>query len=506
MTNLKFHKETWFYKPLLAALFLGISRLPLHLGFLVFFGLIPLFSFFDDHPSIGNLIKAGMVFGISYTFIALHWVALVTVPGLFGLFILFSLYFFLLFLVLSFGWNHLHHFRFFFVIITWVAFEYIQTFGEFRFPWFNLGYSLAEYLPLIQLADLGGIYLLSGCIALVNSVVYGWREKPLIAGVVTVCILAGWMGYGAWRLHTLPVKTTTAQVGIVQGSIPQEKKWDDEYRDWQLDIYSKLSRELAEDGAKLVILPESAIPGYVFRRPYLRHYVTSLSKDLNVDIFTGFPHYTRRLNSSDNPYLFYNSCTRIDTNGHFYPLYYKNILVPFGERMPLLSIFPFLWNFQLGQANFEYGDTLAFYQFGEYRYSPEICFEVAFPAHTRHMTQQGIDFIVNITNDAWFKRSAGTYQHAMMARIRAVETRRQLYRAANSGISMVISPKGEILRRTKLFDRTTLMHPVQQCPVNSPFTKFGYWFAFACAVASGILLGVAVVMCKIKKGGETQKA
>jgi apolipoprotein N-acyltransferase len=173
--------------------------------------------------------------------------------------------------------------------------------------------------------------------------------------------------------------------------------------------------------------------------------------------------------------------------------------------MPLMDTFPFLWNLHLGQANFEYGDSLQFYQCGPYRYSPQICFEVAFPSHTQRMAARGIDFVLNLTNDAWFHRSVGTYQHAMMAKIRAVEIRRQIYRAANTGISLIVDPVGRIQKKTALFERTTLMHPVILCPINSFFTKSGYKLPLACVAVAGMIWLMAVGKILKKKRGVEKK-
>jgi apolipoprotein N-acyltransferase len=497
--------QGWLYWPFFSALLIGLSRLPLHTGFLVFGGVIPLFKLFELQPRKWRLVGSAAIFSVTYTLTALHWVGLVTLPGLFGMMLLFTVYYYILFGVMQQVWHQVPRLRFLFVPLAWISFEYLQTLGEFRFPWFNLGYSLVEYLSLIQLADIGGVYLLSGCVIAMSCVVYSLRKRIVTAGIAIVCILTLWMGYGYLRIYTLPTTTTDDMVAVAQGCIEQERKWDEDYKDTQLNIYRDLTRHAAEEGAKLVVWPESAVPEYVMRRARYRHYLTNQTSRLGIDIFTGFPHYEHAAQPSPSRYLFYNSCTRVDSLGTFYPLYYKNILVPVGERMPLMETFPFLWNLHLGQANFEYGDSLQFYQCGPYRYSPQICFEVAFPSHTQRMAARGVDFVLNLTNDAWFHRSVGTYQHAMMAKIRAVEIRRQIYRAANTGISLIVDPVGRIQKKTALFERTTLMHPVILCPINSFFTKSGYKLPLACVAVAGMIWLMAVGKILKKKRGVEKK-
>ena len=109
------------------------------------------------------------------------------------------------------------------------------------------------------------------------------------------------------------------------------------------------------------------------------------------------------------------------------------------------------------------------------------------------MAMEGVDFIVNITNDAWFKRSAGTYQHAIMTKFRAVETRKMIYRAANTGYSLIVSPTGEYLESSKLFEKTILTAEIIKCNSNSFFTKYLFWFPVVFVVGAGIILIVSLI-------------
>ena len=147
----------------------------------------------------------------------------------------------------------------------------------------------------------------------------------------------------------------------------------------------------------------------------------------------------------------------------------------------------------MGQANWEYGEKLGYYSVNGYKFSPLICFEIAFPQLTTEMAKNDVDFIVNITNDAWFHRSAGTYQHVAMTKFRAVETRKQIYRAANTGYSVIVSPTGEFLKQTKLFEKITINNTLYIYENNSYFTKYFFWFPFVFVVGAGILLVNSVI-------------
>jgi apolipoprotein N-acyltransferase len=496
-----FVRSSVFYKPTLAAFLLALSRLPLHLGFLVFFGMMPLFSFFDEKPSIKQIIKAAITFGVIYGLVCLHWISLVTLPGFFGMLILFGLYFSILFYLISSIWKLNPKIKYLAFICFWLSFEYLQNFGEFSFPWFNVAYSLGDYLPFIQPADIGGIYLLSALIILVNILIYELRNnyKRNLITLITVIII--WAGYGFIRLQTMKLVKTDTKISIVQVSIPQDKKWEQAYLDTTLKYYEDYTILAAEQGSSLIIWPESATPMYLLRQAKYKRWILDQTRTLKKDIFTGFPHYKYLAPDNSRKYKFYNAATRFDKNGKIYPPYYKNVLVPFGERIPLLNVFPFLWNIHLGQANWEYGEKQEFYDIEGNTYSPLICFEIAFEFLTTRMAKESVDFIVNITNDAWFKRSVGTYQHAIMTKFRAVETRKMIYRAANTGYSLIVSPTGEFLEKSKLFEKTILTSEIIKCNSNSFFTKYLFWFPVVFVVGAGLIL----IVCLLFRRRLTQK-
>ncbi len=489
-------KSPYFYLPALSALLLSLSRLPINLGFLVFVAFIPLISILEKPANIKQLILAGFSFATVYNIVCLHWLTLVTLGGYMGMFLLFTLYFFLLFFLINRSCRKFNiHLTF---PIFWLGFEYVQTLGEFRFPWFNAGYSLADYNTLLQPAELGGVYFISLIILVINIVIHIYKKRKPKGLIILGVIFILWFSYGIIRLKTLNLEETSKNIALVQVSVPQDKKWNKAYRDTTLAFYKKFTLSAAKN-AELVVWPESAMPDYVLAksRSYVRNYIKRLNAEADVDIFTGFPYYVI---DADHPmkYRFYNSCTLFQKNGTTHDPYFKNILVPFGERMPFLEIFPFLWNIQLGQANFEFGSELAFYNYDELTYSPQICFEIAFPELTRRMAAKS-DFIVNLTNDAWFNKSAGTYQHSMMTRLRAIETRTQIFRAANTGYSMIVSPSGEIMKKTKLFEQTVISDKVILHKNKSIFTKYLFWFPLVSVGLSILIIFFMIIGGKQKK-------
>ncbi len=498
-------KNKIYLFPALSGTFLGLSRLPIHLGFLVFFAFIPLFYFFAEQRKKKEILIASAVFASAYTIVSLHWISLVTFPGYLGTFALFTFYFYIVFQLYYFIKKQNPKFDYLAFILVWMSFEYLQNFGEFSFPWFNLGYSLADYLPLLQPLELGGLALLSLLILVVNILLFKLRTnfKRNITIISVIIIL--WSAYGIIRLKTINIIKTNFNASIVQVSISQDKKWEELYRDSTLTLYETFSYKAAKENTDLIIWPESSTPVYLLRQPKYRKWILDLSGELETDIFTGFPHYKYMGEDYPNKFKFYNSATLFKKNRKVNTPYYKNILVPFGERIPFLKYFPFLWNIHLGQANWEYGEKLEYYTVNDYKFSPLICFEIAFPLLTTEMAKNDIDFIVNITNDAWFHRSAGTYQHASMTKFRAIETRKQIYRAANTGYSIIVSPTGEVLKQTKLFEKDTINNPLYIYENNSYFTKYFFWFPIVFVVCAGILFVYSIIKCLLNRKRKLQK-
>ncbi|MFO7895941.1 MAG: apolipoprotein N-acyltransferase [Candidatus Cloacimonadales bacterium] len=483
----------------LAGLFLALSRLDWQLGFLAFFSFIPLFLLFRQVHKTRALILSALTFSTTYTLLALHWISLVTIGGFLGLFVLFGVYFSLLFAAINLVRKYAPKYTNLALITFWMIFEYLQNFTEFRFPWFNLGYSLAEYETLIQVADLGGVYLVSILTLLASYLLFRvlFISKKSIFFLLGLALL--WWGYGYYRMQTISLETSTENISLVQASIPQTAKWDPAAADSTLADYQRLTAEAAAQNPALIIWPESALPDYLLQRnSKFSRFLRKQTAQHQIDIFSGVPRYQFAPPEHSEKYQFFNSATLFHPDGSFAEPYDKMFLVPFGERIPFLDIFPILWNIQLGQANFSYGEKPHYYQLGSYTYSPLICFEIAFPYLTRQIMQQPVDFVVNLTNDAWFKRSVGTYQHAMLTKFRAVEIRRTIFRAANTGYSLVVDPLGKISASTKLFAKTTLTHPIIISQEISFFTKYFTLFPLACTVLALYII-IMVIYGRIKK-------
>lgn len=374
--------------------------------------------------------------------------------------------------------------------VLWVAGELIRSYLLTGFPWANLGYSQYRTLPLIQISDLTGVYGVSFLVAFANVVLYRiWismrRKKryPVIELLLLLALLAGTVGYGLDALNRVE-KGPVQRVLMVQGNIPQDVKWDPAFQESTVAAYERLTRKGCRSEGTLVVWPESALPFYLQGEPRYAERVKSLAAELKSCLVTGSPAFEK-----DGEFVRYlNSAFLISPAGAVVGRSDKLHLVPFGEYVPLASLFPFVNKMVAGIGDFSPGKGAVPLQTTTGKIGVLVCFEGIFPEVARAYVRQGAGMLVNITNDAWFGRSSAPYQHLSMTVFRAVENRVPLVRAANTGISAVIDTKGHIRGMTPLFEEATLSAEVRPGSGRTFYNRFGDLFALSC-------LGVGIVLC-----------
>lgn len=489
---------------LISAVLIGLSRLPLYTGWLVFFALLPMLYYFEKGKSVWKeLVRDSFVYSAVSLTIWMHWITGVTASGFAGMILFYTIYYFLTFLTLQTIWQKLYKLRFIGFVAVFLSVEHLQNFTEFRFPWINIGYSLADYTVLLQAADIGGVTLLSLFILLITVFLYQvlLREWKYLIWIGVILLV--WTGYGIWCMKTISLTEEDAKISVMQPSIPQDEKWEASHFDAIYDRYVTLTRKAAEDSTKLLIWPEAAIPAHILRQPEFLPLVQNLCNQYNLEIFTGFPDVLTAPADYPGISYYYNAATLFRPYRPYEEPYYKIILVPVAERMLYLDKFPILWKLQFGQANWEFGTEYRYYQSGNAVFSPQICFEIAFAELTRRMAFRNlgestgtkpdkIDFLVNITNDAWFGRSAGPWIHGMLTKFRAVENRIQIYRSANTGISMVVDPLGRIIRSTNLFEVTLIKAPLYRS-AKIPLYYYLHNWTLSAVIAALLMLAAALL-------------
>ncbi len=341
--------------------------------------------------------------------------------------------------------------------ILWIAFEFLRGILLTGFPWALIGYSQHDNLNLIQSADLLGVYGISGLIIFANCLLSNllravyFLDKTLVPRRAVIIFLllfvANW-GYGVWcfdqDIDRVDVPVT---VGLVQGNIDQSMKWNPENQLSTIQNYLSLSEKAIEEGSQLIIWPESATPFYLQDPSPLSQSVRQVVVQNNQYLLTGSPAY--EYESDDIRYL--NSAFLLSPEGEFIGRSDKVHLVPFGEYVPLSNLLPFVNKLVVGIGDFSPG-SIEPIRMPYGKIGVLVCYEGIFPELARQYVKAGSGLLINVTNDAWFGRSSAPYQHLAMTRFRAIENRRWLVRAANTGVSAIIAPSGEILSAASIFE------------------------------------------------------
>ena len=382
----------------------------------------------------------------------------------------------------------------------WVSLEYTRAHAFSGLPWGLLGYSQFQWLSLIQVANITAVYGVSFLIVLVNVSLFLLfrglftdtpRKLPWIPLASTAtAVLGAWL-YGLGQLHLPPSDNLT--VGVVQANIDQARKWDTAYRAETLKRYRRLT-ETVSPQSELILWPEAATPFLFEQEPDYRALVTGMAKHAEVPLVFGSP--TLRRQSDGTPYLL-NSAYLLSSSGEVSGRYDKQHLVPFGEYIPLQRLLFFLDKLVVGIGDFQPGPgpTLLNFERGsdgrQTRFGVAICFEVIFPDLVRRLALEGANFLVTITNDAWFGNTVAPHQHFGMVVFRAVENRMAFARAANTGVSGLIDPTGRILTATPVFAEHAIIGSISLGAPSTVYTRFGDVFAWACVIMALFLLSFA---------------
>jgi apolipoprotein N-acyltransferase len=385
-----------------------------------------------------------------------------------------------------------------FVPLLWVALEYLRSFLLTGFPWANLSYSQYLNLPFIQMADITGAYGLSFVIALVNAtlylVVHQWSKKafPFKEVIITAIILLGFLIYGYFKMGIIDRQMTRnppLRIGLVQGNIDQFTKWDKSFQVETLKIYEKLSFRVAEAKPDLIIWPETATPFFFQDAKEYQPLVLDIPKKTNAFLLFGTPSYRIQKGEVDH----YNSAYLVSPSGELIGKYDKIHLVPFGEYVPMQNLLFFIGSLGEGIGDFKSGKEIFNFSLPQGKFGVLICFEIIFPDLCRRFVKRGANFLVTITNDAWFGKTSAPYQHFSIATFRAVENRVFVARAANTGITGFIDPRGRILKQGGIFTEEAINGTIRLSSQKTFYTLYGDIFAWVCSALSILLLAYALL-------------
>ncbi len=458
--------------------------------------------------SIGFVALTSWLIGITFFTIKLSWLGYATNVGWILLSFYLSLYFLIFGVACFYIQTNLKQPLALVAPFIWVSLEYVRGFLLTGFPWFYLGHTQYSYLPIIQIADITGVYGVSFAIVMANACfaqgfIRWWMGKSghFLFAIAFVLLLFP-LSYGVFRLAGLSY-LEGPRLCMVQGNIHQDLKMDPnpEQRKKNFQKYLEMSREIKPASVDMVVWPETAAPGLVNLHPrlcldidrFVQSSLSELANELQTYLLVG--GVAIELGNTFRDSTFHNSAFLYGPDGKLLDRYDKLHLVPFGEYTPLRGIFPFLRYMVPYEIDFSPGKRwelleLKGKELGTFKFATLICYEDTIPTLARHFVKNGANFLINITNDGWFCDSPELDQHLAIMVFRAVENRVGVARAANTGISAFVAPTGDIYSLVTKDGKKREVDGVLQGTVliaqggPSFYTKYGDLFSQLCLVVS----------------------
>lgn len=375
----------------------------------------------------------------------------------------------------------------------WVVAEWVLSLGELSFSWGKTAVGQASFLPMVETASLFGSYFIAFIVAASAGYLGMWlitAEKKLlcVAGGILACNLV----CGTVLLYAQPQTENKQDIAIIQGCITSGDKWRPDYYEYIVETYVELCNEAADSGAEILFLPESPIPRYSTEDCELLYPLKQVAQEKQVTILTG-----ALITANDN---YYNSIVAIYPDGTVSERYDKRHPVPFGEFIPygdlLVNIIPALGNLNMAEM-LTAGTESTLIEAGSYTFAPLVCFDSIFSSFTREAVSDGADIIFVATNDSWYKSTRGVYEHKNFSVLRAIETGRYVIRAANTGISCIIDPRGNTVADTEPMVQDVLYGQAYSCRTVTLYTVIGDAFLYLCIIS--VAAFSAYGLYKIKK-------
>ncbi|MEM6461824.1 MAG: apolipoprotein N-acyltransferase [Pseudomonadota bacterium] len=372
--------------------------------------------------------------------------------------------------------------------------EWMRSFVLTGFPWNAIGYGAMPVPVMMQSSAVVGIFAMSALAVVVFSVpALIATRRGLVPGLaIAVLLCSAHIGYGYWQLsQPMPDADENIVIRLVQPSIDQSEKWDDDERSRIFDTLLSLSSRPPESGRQPthIVWPETSVPFILTSNPAALAMIGQTLQD-GQTLITGAVRQESGAAGEETRY--YNSIYTIDDEGQIIAAADKVHLVPFGEYLPFEGLLQRagLDTIATTPGGFSAGSRRSSVAVnGDRRFLPMICYEVIFPAE---MAAEGppADFIVNVTNDAWYGNTPGPHQHFRKAQLRAVETGMPLVRAANNGISAVTDGKGRIMAgmSQNVIGFVDVELPTKiHAKVNNWNTNLAFWLITGVLILGGLV-------------------
>jgi apolipoprotein N-acyltransferase len=502
---------------ILSGLILGLCFPPFVSSYAVLLLLLPFIHSIYLMPE--RSARFGFLFGLSLSVTALYWIFsnagadalwIKIVSGL-GMFVVNATFYAIFGLLYKASYKIFRNEAIWTVPLLWGGMEHLMQWEEFAFPWTLLAHLFTGKTKFIQISEFTGVISVSMIMIFISVLLYlglkYFSEKKYFAASVStqsaLMIIAIMILFGHFRMDHFNSETgkmPAIKAAMIHPSLEIEEKWKSENFENIVSSQFSLSDNSLNEEPDMIIWGESNFPRYLENNPsYVRDFILySVNKKVDLCIGSlGYDYFpeTEAFNK-------YNSVFFFDQNNQI-GRYDKRKLVPFGERFPLSQYLTFLEEISLGQANFDKGtNTKPFIMTNGHQFHSNICYEGVFPYYNALIVRNGSEFIVNVSNDAWYEGSKQIYQHSRFTVFRAIENRRTIVRLANKAENSLFLPSGE---QKILFDHAGSLYKVVNVPMNNEmtfFTKYGFWFARIIILLNSLILILALIMFIKEKTGK----
>ncbi|MBN3032915.1 MAG: apolipoprotein N-acyltransferase [Candidatus Saganbacteria bacterium] len=458
---------------IISGILLALSFPKFSLWPLAWVALVPFFYALNRTETGKQALLCGLWFGLVFFGINLFWVTSLSrfagwwaVTGWASLAIfqtLFVLILVLIFRVISYKLSVISYRPLIFSLL-WIAVEWLRASGPFGVTGGGVGYSQAHFLPLVQIASFAQVYGVSFIVVFFNAslaeVAATFRSPFRNGGLKTaatslfcaVLLIVLAIAYGTTTIrHSSFVIRNFPKLALIQPNVDQFDRMNPRLIVQVYGLHEGMTRQAAAAGKpEIIVWPETAVFTYLLHDAAFLPRVQKLAREVNAWLLIGTPDFDGRGGA-------FNSLVSLSPSGEIVSLYNKERLVPFGEYLPFRSIlYPLLKGTGYFGSVFSPDPRPGMILAGRSRIAAAICFESTFPDLVRQRAGQGADFILTVTNDAWFADSAAPYQHFEAGIFRAVENRKYFVQVGNTGFSGVIDPYGRILRKSELNRRETV--------------------------------------------------
>ncbi len=516
---------------LLSAVMIGAGFSPSPTPFLLFFGLIPFFIVIERRKTFVEVNRAAYLMFFLLGFLTIYWVGGFTqakdVFLMTGGFILFFInpIIFLITSTLYFFWRKFVHrsSAIFVMPFFWLFYEYLYTLTDWSFPWLQMHNGISNFVHYIQIADIIGGWGLTVVIVFANVFFYQAYQARMKAGKQYY----KWITYGI-LLIVIPVIYGTIKitigpdpasrmisVGVTQPNIDPYDKWGEMQFDKILSLQLAKSRELMKAKPDLLLWPETAIPVYLMTAGYIdiQDSIFAFIDSNHVNLITGMPDFrffrkdeklppdVKYSKKGEYYYATYNAILGFQPGTRHFQRYGKMKLVPFGEHVPFVDQFPIFGEFikwGVGMTGWNVGRDTTIFAFkvaginDSIKAGAVICYESIYSDLVTELANRGAQCLFVVTNDSWYGNTSGPYQHRDFARLRAVETRREVVRCANGGISCFMDKFGRISKQTNMYESAILQGSVRLSDESTFYMRHPRVFISLSTIFSLFCIGGAI--------------